>query len=245
MIENLINIFAQKKHKRTKGRSLHTKAFSQFGKVKKMARVSESEARQRAVELLELILNFHEETGIADFVTDTQVLKSIREMLVNSEVEERDIKKTKVNLYKVYAKHLRDEILQFVELSSDTYINFEDTSVVLNRAEETIENELAREPEIRNVVLEMNTEYKRLRQSEELLENKGRNNFFIKMIELLGLELVLFGGVSYFKIASASTALQYLISVAIVTYFIFREIYKMYLIVGSPTIFRNREYYEQ
>ncbi len=173
------------------------------------------------------------------------MLLSIRMMLTDLEVEERDIRDITFNLYRAYARRLRDEILRFVETTADTYIDFGYTSVVLRRAEETIGDVNAQEVRLRDIIQEMNREYSRLRQSKELLECEGRNNFFKKIIGIIGSELVFLTSITYFKLMSVSIAIQYLIATVIVTYFVFREFYKRYLMVGPSAIFSERAYYER
>ena len=124
-----------------------------------MVEIPIEEARYKSIELLDLLISMHRQTNVADHVTDTQILQSIRTMLSDLQAEDREIDTLRTNLLKKYAEQLYNELFNFVEINKDTYIDFADTSVIMNHAEEIIDNELLNNDELSNVIDDMKNHF--------------------------------------------------------------------------------------
>ncbi|MGD2246765.1 MAG: hypothetical protein PVF58_00040 [Candidatus Methanofastidiosia archaeon] len=236
----LSDVFFHKKRKRRKHR---TSLFEK--KVKKMKSYGEKEAKEKALELLELVISIHRETGTADCSTDTQMLEYIKKLLADLEAEERDILDTQFKLYKAYIQELHDIILYFVEINKETYIDFEEVPAILKRSESIMESDLSKLDDYRGIIQELSRKYKELRDNKSKLKKQGRNKFFKYLVTICGVVVGAFGTVAIFEGLRFSDLPAYLVMTLMITYLIFNRVYTKLLIVGYSEIFREHEYYEE
>ena len=238
-IEKLLSNFFPKKRRRKE------EILPLVGKVTKMVEYSETEAKKKALELLDIVFSVHRETKFADFESDTQMLGSNKILLSEQKAEERDIQEIKSNLFKAYLRKLHDEILHFVEINKDTYIDFEDVPAILKNTEEIVEDKFAQISDYQDMIQKMSRTLRELRSNKSKLKKQGSRTFSRWLTLIYTLVIAAFGTTAIFKGSSISELPAYFILTVLMTYLLFEKIYKWWFIVGNLEIFREHNYYEE
>lgn len=242
LIETLINHIAPHKKRKKRKKDIS----SLFAKeVVEMKKYDEQGAKEKALELLELILSVHHDTKLADCETDTKMMESIKRLLTDMEAEESDLLKTQINLYRAYAKELHEEIHYFIEINKSSYIDFEDIPEILEHVDAVMENKLSKLDDYRSVIQEMNGELENLRKLRIKLNKQGRNRFLRYLFGVYTLVIGAFGTGALFGGAGMSGLIPYFLLVLLGAYATFEKIYKRWIIVGYSTIFGEYGYYEE
>lgn len=233
--------------KRRRGRRRPYWTTSPFPKkVKEMVKLSETEARTQSVKLLEVLLKIHRDTNFSECKADDNLLGLISNLMNGIEVEKRTVEEITLKLYQRYAKELFNKILEFVEWEEDTYINFDHTSEILNRAKRVMGNTQIKQADLTCIIKEMNEEYQRLEDKEDRNETKSFRNFITMLLVLWGIEAGVLGAVTFrTETFSVVNTFAYFYGIAFTTGIIFSRFYKLFLIVGKRKIFRKHRYFEE
>jgi hypothetical protein len=242
IIDTFISLFFKKKERRKnrRGESLFSSA-----KVKNMVRITPEEARNHAAELLELLVSIHHQTKIADCPMDTKMLEEVGRMLTNLEMEERDIEAITLNLLKAYVKQLFNEILYFTEVNRDTYIDFDRTSEILERAKEVIGSSLSHEEDLRDIIESMTIELQRLRQSRRTLMKEGRSKFLKTLAGSYVVGITVVGLITSIGNVNISQVLGYSLFLAFVIYYLVEFFCKRVNVVSSSELLDDHDYFEE
>jgi hypothetical protein len=246
LVDRFLSTFAPKGRRGRRRPYWTTSIFPK--KVKEMVKLSEVDAETQSARLLEALLKMHRDTNLSECKVDDELLELISKLMKGDDVEKRTVEEITFRLYLRYAKELFNKIMEFIEWSEDTYINFDETSEILNRAKRVMGSTQLKQADLESIVNEMIQEHKRLEDKEDRIENKSYRIFLAILISLWTVEAALFGtfrhgGVEF--LSNIVNVFMYFYAIAVTSWFIFKRLYKRFVIVGKSKIFSKHEYFEE
>jgi hypothetical protein len=207
--------------------------------VKKVT-ISDEEARERSIGLIELLLSVHRDADFAIPDPDDELLRLILKMLKQQEAEEKDIQEMTFDLHMNYAEELLDDLKDYLKQHRDSYANFRQTSKIMNRAKRVMQRTQVSTCDLKEIIEEMSSERDRLEDDEDGIRDEGFNKFTRYVVLLLGTEITVIAGIFYQTelplAAKAYGILSGFFFVAYFTWYIFGYVYKRFLITGARKI---------
>ncbi len=152
-----------------------------------MSTISWDEARRQNIELLDLLISVHEKTQYADMEVDNDVLKLMRTLLAEYELNQSELREKTSDLLLLYTKKAFNNILRFIRNSASYYIDYDETWDILQSAERAILSKTKDSEILIESIQKLSEERKRLVENERKLNGKGKRKFYGTFLLFLGI----------------------------------------------------------